>query len=88
MFDRSKWEIKVQNPEAVSYLSNVLDVSPICARLLINRGYSDASAAKAFMNKTDVELYDPYLLRDMDKAVTRIKTAVENGEKNHGLRRL
>lgn len=81
MFDRSKWEIKVQNPEAVSYLSNVLDVSPICARLLINRGYSDASAAKAFMNKTDVELYDPYLLRDMDKAVTRIKTAVENGEK-------
>ena len=50
MFDRSKWELKIQDPEEVAHLSKALGISPICARLLINRGYSDAHSARAFID--------------------------------------
>lgn len=81
MFDRSKWVIKAQNPELVSALADSLKISRICARLLINRGYADPISAKTFLEKTDSELYDPYLLCDMDKAVKRTEEALNSGEK-------
>lgn len=81
MFNRNKWEIKIQDGKTAERLCRSLGVSPICARLLINRGYTDAETAKAFMDKSDVFLYDPYLLADMKKAVARIKSALENDEK-------
>ena len=81
MFDRSKWVIKTQDPELVSALADSLKISPVCARLLINRGYTDPISAQAFLEKTDSELYDPYLLCDMDKAVRRTEEALKYGEK-------
>lgn len=81
MFDRSKWVIKTQDPELVSALADSLEISPVCARLLINRGYTDPISAQAFLEKTDSELYDPYLLCDMDKAVRRTEEALKSGEK-------
>ena len=81
MFDRSKWVIKTQDPELVSALADSLKISPVCARLLINRGYTDPISAQAFLEKTDSELYDPYLLCDMDKAVRRTEEALKSGEK-------
>lgn len=81
MFDRSKWIIKAQDQDTVSAIADSLKISPVCARLLINRGYADPNSAKAFLEETDSELYDPYLLQDMDKAVRRTEDALKSGEK-------
>lgn len=81
MFDRSKWEIREQDPDKASELAQALETTPICARLLISRGLSDPCVARSYINKIDSKLYDPYLLKDMDKAAARIKKAMDDGEK-------
>ena len=81
MFDRSKWILQQQNDDEVKKLVAGLRISPICAKLLINRGYCNPDSAKIFLNKTDTELYNPFLLADIGKAVGRIRKAIENEEK-------
>ena len=81
MFDRNYWLISEQEPGVVKMLTNSLRISPLCAKLLINRGYTNAEDAKAFIQKSDSFLYDPYLLKDMRKATERIRLALENDEK-------
>ena len=52
------------------------------AGFLVHRGLSDAAAARRFLYpETEQESYDPFLLRDMDKAVARICQAVEKKER-------
>ena len=70
-----------QDEAQVKALSEALGISHITARVLINRGYSDADRAKAFIEKSESFLFDPFLLRDMDKAVSRIMRAIDNNEK-------
>ncbi len=83
MFDvlKREWTLKVQNDEDVSNLRASLGVSDVTARLLINRGITNDALAKEFLNKSEDSLFDPMLLPDMDKAVRRIKDALERGEK-------
>ena len=76
-----KWIIKEQDEALVSSLSSALGVKEITARLLINRGYTDEKSARAFLEKSDSFLYDPFLMKDMEKAVARVKSALEKGEK-------
>ncbi len=52
---------------------------PLLARVLAARGLADPAKAAAFLGAGE-PLSDPYLLKDMDKAVARIRQAVENGE--------
>ena len=56
-------------------------ISPIAAQLLINRNVTDASEADRFLQTDLSSLHDPFLFKDMDKAVKRIKKAVSKGEK-------
>lgn len=81
MFDRKRWQILEQNNQIVKLLSDSLRISPLCAKLLINRGYTDAEEALAFIRKSDSFLYNPYLLKDMRKATERIRKALDNDEK-------
>lgn len=76
-----KWVIQKQDEEIVKQLSSSLGVTDITARLLINRGYVEHDKAKAFLSKSDTCLYDPFLLKDMHKAVARIKKAIDRHEK-------
>ena len=76
-----KWIIKEQSEELVKALSSALGVKEITARLLINRGYTAEESARAFLEKSDSFLYDPFLMKDMEKAVARVRAALENGEK-------
>lgn len=80
MFDRRKWNVAVQDPALVEMLARELSIHELCARLLINRGYTDAASARAFIEKSDSFLYNPYLLKDMDSAVGRITEAIEKEE--------
>jgi len=54
----------------------------LVATLLYNRGIIDTNEAERFLNPDwERDTHDPFLLKDMDKAVSRIWTAMENGEK-------
>ncbi|MBO5023652.1 MAG: single-stranded-DNA-specific exonuclease RecJ [Clostridia bacterium] len=76
-----KWVIKTQDESLVKELSSKLNITEITARLLINRGYCDVDSAAAFLSKADSFLYDPFLMKDMDKAVERISKAINKHEK-------
>ncbi len=81
MFDRNRWLVCEQEENNVSLLAKELNTSPLCAKLLINRGYTEPNAAKAFMTKSDSFLYNPYLLKDIRPAIARIRRAIEEEEK-------
>lgn len=65
----------------VRTLAEALGVSVITARLLYNRGYRTKEAAEAFIRNDDALLHDPFLMKDMDLAVARVRRAIENGER-------
>lgn len=76
-----RWTIKKHDHDQVRSLANELKVSPIVAALLITRGYETVEKANTFLNPSFDQLHEPYLLKDMEKAVKRILQAVENEEK-------
>ncbi|MBU8911560.1 MAG: single-stranded-DNA-specific exonuclease RecJ [Desulfobacterales bacterium] len=67
--------------EIVELLTKGLKCHPLLAMLLSARGISTVEDAVFFLNPNFKNLTDPFLLKDMDKAVARIFTAVENKEK-------
>jgi single-stranded-DNA-specific exonuclease len=75
------WVVKPQgDPEKVRELSNVLSIDTSLANLLIQRGVTTLNEAKTFFRPTLDDLYDPFLMKDMDKAIARISKAIENKE--------
>jgi len=57
-----------------------LEIPSMHAKILAARGFTDASAAKAFLQTDAQILHDPFTLYDMDKAVARIREAIESDE--------
>jgi len=68
-------------PEKVKALCESLGVKEDVAQLLINRGISDFDEAKSFFRPSFEDLHDPFLMKGMDKAVSRLEEALGNGEK-------
>ena len=75
------WKILESDIALQKKLATECGVTPITAQLLINRDINDPSKADRFLKADLSSLYDPYLLKDMDKAVKRIKRAISKGEK-------
>lgn len=76
-----RWNVKPQpDPEKVTRLSALLNVEPLIAGLLVQRGIENFEQAREFFRPSLQDLHDPYLIRDMDKAVKRIEAAIEGGE--------
>ncbi|MCI6501782.1 MAG: DHH family phosphoesterase [Clostridia bacterium] len=71
----------VARDEAVKQVSEQLGVSELCAKLLYNRGYKTPQEAKQFLDNETSSLYDPFLMTDIDKAIDRIRQAIEQHEK-------
>ncbi len=67
-------------PEKVHALQSALQVDEIIATLLVQRGIETFDQAKTFFRPTLADLHNPYLMKDMDKAVARIETAISNNE--------
>jgi single-stranded-DNA-specific exonuclease len=65
----------------IGELSQKLSISPILARLLVNRGIHTESAAKRFFHPQLQNLLDPFLLKDMDVAVDRLNDAMGRKER-------
>ena len=77
-----RWVVKPQgDSEAVAKLASVLRISPVLANLLVQRGIDTLEKAKKFFNPQLSDLHDPFLMKDMDKAVERVERAVRNREK-------
>ena len=65
---------------AIASLARELGLPGAAANILWTRGYRDALSANRFLNPRIEDLHDPFLLRDMDRAVTRIETAIAQRE--------
>lgn len=77
---RRKWKIKNVDKERAADLSECCSLDALTALLLVMRGISTQREVQAFLTQ-EVELCDPFALRDMDRAVERISAAVNAGEK-------
>ena len=78
---KKKWKIHSSNPRLQVNLSNALDVHPIISQLLINREITDIQEAKDFLSADLSGLHDPFLLKNMGKAVARIREAEKRNER-------
>ena len=76
-----RWTLKPK-PEAtqVALIKKELQVDDIVATLLLQRGIDTYEAAKTFFRPSFKDLHDPFLMKDMDKAVARIEKAIAQGE--------
>ena len=76
-----RWNPKSKpNPEKVHALQSALQVDEIIATLLVQRGVETFEQAKTFFRPTLSDLHNPYLMKDMDKAVFRIEQAITINE--------
>ena len=78
---QKNWNILESNNAVVSKLSKALNVSEIVAHLLVLRGITTFDEAKSFFRPEISHLNDPFLMKNMQKAVDRIQTVIANGEK-------
>ena len=73
------WQIPYTAPQPPEALLRA-GYSPLLAVLLALRGYADPGQARDFLSGGDQSVFDPMLLQDMDKAVARIRAAIERRE--------
>ena len=77
-----KWIVKEQgNPAAVRALSAELGIDQVLANLLVQRNITTADRAREFFKPDLSKLHDPFLMKDMDKAVERLEKAISSEEK-------
>ena len=75
-----KWSILDADKSLINNLSTSLNVSDIIAKLLVLRGVHTFEEAKLFFRPELEHLHDPFLMKDMSKAVQRIEKAIANNE--------
>ena len=76
-----RWNLKSKpEKEKVQALQNALQVDETIATLLVQRGIATFEQAKTFFRPTLEDLHNPYLMKDMDKAVSRIEKAIANNK--------
>ena len=74
------WSVAKVNKERAISMANRLEIPPLLAMMLDIRGITKEEDVINFLQENK-DFSDPFLMKDMDKAVERITTAVENGEK-------
>ncbi len=78
---RKRWVVKPQGDSEAVASSLPLRISPVLANLLVQRGIDTVEKADKFFKPSLADLHDPFLMKDMDKAVERVEQAVRNNEK-------
>ena len=77
-----RWELKPQgDPATVEALATELGMPTVLANLLVQRGIDTKEKAQKFFSPSLRDLHDPFLMKDMERAVERIERAVKAGEK-------
>ena len=75
------WNIKKEGDiNIIKHLSAALNVNMVIANLLAQRGITNYAEAQSFFRPKLTDLHDPFLMKDMDKAVARLDQAINNQE--------
>ena len=76
-----RWQLVAEpDPRRIETFSRELNISPVIARLLLNRGIEDLEAGQIFLNPRLEFLHDPFLFKEMEPAVERIVKALKRKE--------
>ena len=78
---QKRWNILEADQKKVSPLQESLKINPILCQILVQRGIDDFEKAKTFFRPQITDFIDPWLMKDMDKAIDRILEAFGKGEK-------
>ena len=82
MTKESKWILGTPAPaDKVGKLAAEIGIDRVLAELLVKRGVETFEEARAFFRPSLENLHDPFLMKDMEKAVARLHDAIEGGEK-------
>ncbi|MCD8292997.1 MAG: single-stranded-DNA-specific exonuclease RecJ, partial [Prevotellaceae bacterium] len=79
-----KWNyvpITSEQAETSRRMARELGISPVLGQLLVERGITTADAAKRFFRPQLADLHDPFLMKDMDRAVERLNRAMGKKER-------
>src|SRR5690625_2363452 len=77
-----RWNKPISFPEEnIQLLIDEIGIDRTTATLLLQRGITDFDQAKEFFNPDISSLHDPYLMKDMDKAIKTIFQAIQNKER-------
>jgi single-stranded-DNA-specific exonuclease len=76
-----RWNLISADPGQVRSLQEALKIHPILCELLVQRGITDFEDAKQFFRPNLDHLHDPWLMKDMRKAVDRISHAIKENQK-------
>ncbi|MBK7764384.1 MAG: single-stranded-DNA-specific exonuclease RecJ [Bacteroidetes bacterium] len=78
---QKKWKLKKSHADIVQQLQNDLKIHPVLCELLQQREINTYEQARQFFRTSEEHLHDPFLMKGMDIAVTRIHQAIENKER-------
>lgn len=79
---KKRWvQAKQGNKEVVDSLAQELNIDKSLAQILVQRGVSSFDEARSFFRPAMASLHDPFLMKDMDRAIERIDEALLKGEK-------
>jgi len=77
-----RWVLKdAADEDVVKQLTEQLNINPVLSSMLAHRGITSFEEAKYFFRPSPLHLHDPFLMQDMEKAITRIDKAITAGEK-------
>ena len=77
-----RWVIKPQgDPQKVDELATATGIPRVLANLLVQRGIDTYDEVSRFFSPKLSDLHDPFLMKDMEKAVRRVDEAVTRGQK-------
>ncbi len=76
-----RWKILEADNTKVAQLKQSLHISLTLCKILVQRGMDTFEKAKDFFRPQLSQLHDPFLMKDMDKAVQRILLAINNNQK-------
>ncbi len=79
---QKRWVIRENtNEQAAHSLSSELNIDPVLGRMLVQRGIDNFDDARNFFRPDARHLHDPFLMKDMEKAIVRIEEAMKANEK-------
>lgn len=80
LHSKTRWVLQEQDENIINEFTEQLKITPLVAKLLLNRGIETVEDARSFLHIEEATFHDPFLFEGMSKAVARIKQAIDENE--------